>query len=329
LHDLQPYVCTYRDCPKPSALYRSRAAWVDHESSVHRQIWRCYEHPDKIYPSPENLRAHLQQQHGDRLTEPQMTAMISFSGVKLPDDRSTCPICLEDGPFPMGLENHLASHLERIASFALPRGGSGAEGEEGASNAPQQAGENSQNLDESLSELTFEDRGASNGAASDEGALALATKVSAILSASYKLMQEITTFVATYTESHHELLDSYSKLSSLRTILERLTWDAVTVENTVFPNVMQYHGVLDECVDIIDNLSGILEGYAQERGGALRWVVYGKPRVLKINIILEFHCRRLDLALNPPAGQDAEKANEDAGEGTPPEPEGAKSARFP
>ncbi|MCJ1367248.1 hypothetical protein MMC16_006380 [Acarospora aff. strigata] len=34
-HDLQPYLCVYRDCPTPDNIYESRHDWFNHELSVH------------------------------------------------------------------------------------------------------------------------------------------------------------------------------------------------------------------------------------------------------------------------------------------------------
>jgi len=36
--------------------------------------------------------------------------------------RTKCPICLIDGPFEKGLDNHLSFHLEAFAIFSIPRG---------------------------------------------------------------------------------------------------------------------------------------------------------------------------------------------------------------
>lgn len=166
LHDLQPYVCTYQDCPEPSQLYRSRRQWVHHESSRHRRLYRCYEHPELLYKSLDRLKLHLQRDHASSLTNEQMDSLVEFSGVSVSDERSHCPICFESAPFTKGLENHLAHHLERLAMFALPR-----PVQDGVSTADKpdshRVGEGSLDSGRSLGPPVFSDHGAPNSAASD------------------------------------------------------------------------------------------------------------------------------------------------------------------
>ncbi|KAH6651178.1 hypothetical protein F5144DRAFT_78951 [Chaetomium tenue] len=165
LYDLQPYVCTYQDCPESSQLYRSRRQWVDHESSRHRRLHRCYEHPEMLYKSPDQLKHHLQRDHAGRLTNEQMDSLVELSGVSVLDELSHCPICLESAPFAKGLENHLAHHLEQFAMFALPRSA-----EAGASTTDkpdsQRMGEGSRDSERSLGPPVFSDHGAPNSALS-------------------------------------------------------------------------------------------------------------------------------------------------------------------
>ncbi|KAH6853338.1 hypothetical protein B0I37DRAFT_4078 [Chaetomium sp. MPI-CAGE-AT-0009] len=167
LHDLQPYICTYQDCPEPSQLYRSRRQWVDHESSRHRRVYRCYEHPELLYKSPDRLKVHLQREHTKRLTDEQMDSLVELSGVSVSDERPHCPICFESAPFAKGLENHLAHHLERLAMFALPRPvGDGASTTDKPDS--QRMGEGSIDSGRSLDPPVFSDHGAPNSATSDQ-----------------------------------------------------------------------------------------------------------------------------------------------------------------
>lgn len=121
LHDLQPYVCTYQDCPLPNELYRTRNQWIKHEDSAHRQCWRCFEHTDHVYISESGLRSHLVADHAGTMTADQIDDLMGVYSSTLVDDREYCPICLLRRPFPNGMANHLANHLERAALFALPR----------------------------------------------------------------------------------------------------------------------------------------------------------------------------------------------------------------
>ncbi|KAF5966741.1 WD40 repeat-like protein [Fusarium bulbicola] len=125
LHDLRPYLCTYETCNSADDLYQSRKAWVDHEEAVHRPSWRCRDHPDALHATSATLQRHLLQKHGRSLSGEQLEDLANVSKLGRVDDRDACPICFEEQPFPKGLTNHLANHLERIALFALPRAISG------------------------------------------------------------------------------------------------------------------------------------------------------------------------------------------------------------
>ncbi|KAF4996931.1 hypothetical protein FDECE_12254 [Fusarium decemcellulare] len=120
LYDLQPYVCTYEECTRGGELYRSRKRWVEHEEMTHRCSWRCRDHPNVLYASLELFRNHLTTDHSASLQSDDIDEFARISAVSRADDRETCPICFEQQPFPKGLTNHLANHLERIALFSLP-----------------------------------------------------------------------------------------------------------------------------------------------------------------------------------------------------------------
>jgi hypothetical protein len=123
LQDLQPYVCTYPDCDSAEQLFRSRREWVAHEAS-HRKAWRCPEHPAAIYKSNTGLEDHLRREHSDSLPESQLPAIVKVGETTTVDVRVKCPICCASSDTE-GLDdfhNHIANHLERIATFALPIG---------------------------------------------------------------------------------------------------------------------------------------------------------------------------------------------------------------
>jgi O-acetyl-ADP-ribose deacetylase (regulator of RNase III) len=122
LQDLQPYICTYPDCESSEQLFRSRREWSDHESS-HRKAWRCPEHPNAVYRSRSGLEDHLRRKHSDSFPEAQLGTIINVGETSTVDTREKCPVCFvkvnTEGGF--SLQNHVANHLERLASFALPR----------------------------------------------------------------------------------------------------------------------------------------------------------------------------------------------------------------
>jgi hypothetical protein len=120
LQDLQPYVCTYEECELPDQLFRSRKEWIQHEAS-HRKAWRCPEHPDAVYTSRDGLRDHLRRNHGDSFPESHLDSIVKVGETSTVDTRPICPICHAPAHTEgMNFQNHLANHLERIATFALP-----------------------------------------------------------------------------------------------------------------------------------------------------------------------------------------------------------------
>lgn len=124
LRDLQPYMCTYEDCPDADALYASRSAWLAHEANVHRRVWRCFAHPEPLFTSQDSLENHLEAEHGAVLANSQIREITKLSHTSTVDQRSMCPFCQSSGPFERGLSNHMAFHMEQLACFAVPRSSS-------------------------------------------------------------------------------------------------------------------------------------------------------------------------------------------------------------
>ncbi|KAF1839078.1 hypothetical protein BDW02DRAFT_585440 [Decorospora gaudefroyi] len=132
LQDLQPYCCTYPDCDSSEQIFRSRREWAEHEAS-HRKVWRCPEHPSAVYNSQSRLEDHLRENHLDSFPASQLATIVKVGETATVDLRTKCPICYAPvdteglGEF----QNHIANHLERISTFALPSGID--DGDDGAS----------------------------------------------------------------------------------------------------------------------------------------------------------------------------------------------------
>ncbi|ERF72613.1 hypothetical protein EPUS_08749 [Endocarpon pusillum Z07020] len=122
LQDLQPYVCTYPDCRDGLQLYNTRHAWLEHERLVHRRVWQCFKHKTVVFRSKFDLRRHLESQHNDDVTEAQVQDLLDVSESSLADAREKCPICLIDRQFIEPLDEHMSSHLEKLATFSASRG---------------------------------------------------------------------------------------------------------------------------------------------------------------------------------------------------------------
>ena len=134
LQDLQPYICTYPDCDGAEQLFRSRREWVDHEAN-HRKVWRCPEHPTAVYNYESGLEKHLREKHSDSFPESQLATIVKVGEASTVDLRQKCPICFvsADAEDLGDFQSHIANHLERIATFALPNGMDG--DSDGASSA--------------------------------------------------------------------------------------------------------------------------------------------------------------------------------------------------
>ena len=116
--DLQPYVCTFPDCPKEDELYGSQREWFDHEVQLHRREWYC-DACLEPFPQKSLFQEHIRAKHSELVTEGNFEAVIGrceraiVSGIG-------CPLCGIDLTF-QTLEKHLGLHLQEIALFALPR----------------------------------------------------------------------------------------------------------------------------------------------------------------------------------------------------------------
>ncbi|KAF1850975.1 uncharacterized protein K460DRAFT_382512 [Cucurbitaria berberidis CBS 394.84] len=121
LQDLQPYICTYSECESPERLFRGRREWVEHEAS-HRKAWRCPEHPTAIYKTHTGLENHLRRKHIDSFPESEVSNIVKVGETATLDLRQECPICyVSADTADLGdFQSHIAQHLERIATFALP-----------------------------------------------------------------------------------------------------------------------------------------------------------------------------------------------------------------
>ncbi|CAN9273393.1 unnamed protein product [Alternaria alternata] len=149
LQDLQPYICTYQDCESSQQLFRSRREWAEHEAT-HRKLWRCPEHAAALYSSVSGLENHLRQDHNGSFPEDQIAVIAKIGETTAMDTRTKCPICYvpADTASLGDLQSHIANHLERFATFALPHGRE--DDAEGASSIASRGSSNSQSLPDSF-----------------------------------------------------------------------------------------------------------------------------------------------------------------------------------
>lgn len=94
---------------------------MEHEAS-HRKAWRCPEHPNAVYKTQAGLEGHFRSKHIDNFPESEIATIIKVSETTTMDMRQNCPVChvSADAQGLGDFQNHIANHLERIATFALP-----------------------------------------------------------------------------------------------------------------------------------------------------------------------------------------------------------------
>ncbi|KAF3133224.1 hypothetical protein TWF569_010668 [Orbilia oligospora] len=121
IHDLQPYICTYKDCTSGDNLYDDRGEWIQHESLIHRRVFHCAMHRSEIFLSRKDFEDHIQDGHLNPDNENPVALILQASqSTSIVPDRC-CPICLLSVEKLDALTKHIALHLERFSLFSLPR----------------------------------------------------------------------------------------------------------------------------------------------------------------------------------------------------------------
>jgi hypothetical protein len=135
--DLRPYICTFQECDLK--LFAERGDWFEHEMQHHRVQWHCHFCKRDDFRSLEKFNKHLHQ-HDVRISEEQLSALGEAS--KRPMENipaSDCPFCNEweselrqANPdiakneeivvTPTQFRQHVGSHMQQLALFAIPRG---------------------------------------------------------------------------------------------------------------------------------------------------------------------------------------------------------------
>lgn len=108
-----------------------------------------HRHPDAVYKSHAGLESHLRRKHLNSFPESQLPTIVKIGETTTVDKRSICPICYAPADIE-GLgdfHNHIANHLERIATFALPNGtGDDSNGASSVASRGRSASSDSRNL---------------------------------------------------------------------------------------------------------------------------------------------------------------------------------------
>ncbi|KAL6357015.1 hypothetical protein LRP88_10632 [Fusarium phalaenopsidis] len=126
LVDLQPYVCTFKDCT--SGLFTTQKEWLTHEITTHLQQWICTHCNNVEKPTFETMskiKEHLEVAHN--VVEGDLTEALKASQVPPKHfEASSCPLCNEWDPPVEESQNakqfyqHLGKHQQVLALEALP-----------------------------------------------------------------------------------------------------------------------------------------------------------------------------------------------------------------
>lgn len=102
-------------------LYDSREEWTRHEQWAHQQrIWRCSQHPHHEYVELADYEEHVRTCHAASTNQLLSSELLrSQESVSQVCDRP-CPFCQREFEQSIGLQQHVACHLESIALLALP-----------------------------------------------------------------------------------------------------------------------------------------------------------------------------------------------------------------
>ena len=120
--DLQPYVCTFEECPIGEETYESRHRWFNHEMQSHYRVWPCLGHCNEVFLIREELEQHVRAHIEQNIPPAQLKVFVDMAA-RYPDKVHTefeCPLCASKITGTTSLEKHLGRHLEGLALFALP-----------------------------------------------------------------------------------------------------------------------------------------------------------------------------------------------------------------
>ena len=116
--DLQPYSCTFENCPTSNKTYGSRHEWFDHEAQVHRMQWNCQDCRES-FTSKMGFLEHRKRHHPDASVNQQLPVLLEMCSQPADDKMlGKCTLCFNEN---QPLLKHMAHHMVSLALFALPR----------------------------------------------------------------------------------------------------------------------------------------------------------------------------------------------------------------
>ena len=121
MRDLEPYICTFGGCTRPSKTYGIMGDWIHHEINAHQiqKKWFCRPCGAE-FSSRIAFDNHMRKEHPGLVTGHQLDLFAEMCEQSSEDfrRRTKCPLCLQQHQNEKKLQTHLADHLEQIALFA-------------------------------------------------------------------------------------------------------------------------------------------------------------------------------------------------------------------
>lgn len=120
--DLEPYLCTFKDCARADKTFSMKYDWIRHELDSHRirKVWHCESCQDD-YTERDVFEKHLSATHKDIFGGMKSSAMstVSERSSERTPTIETCPLCRLEFEDRTTLQDHLANHLEQFALTSI------------------------------------------------------------------------------------------------------------------------------------------------------------------------------------------------------------------
>lgn len=130
--------------------------------------------------------------------------------------------------------------------------------------------------------------------------LSISTSAVALIGAVVKTSVTVTKFAQSVRDARQELSTTSRELNDLRTVLELLQHDYNDeTMSTQVPAVSSMAGriqsVLGNCNSIMGDLDQLMAKYDSKQ---VRWVLFGKDKVIALNAQMAAHTKTLQIALD-------------------------------
>lgn len=137
VEDLEPYMCTHKDCIGSAKTYGNRRSWWEHETQQHRikRAWICGPcGQNLVFDTPAALDTHIRNEHEIKLNPMQLQSIRDHcrEDIATENPSSICPLCQkaiecknqsDPKSFERAVRKHVSNHLEQLAYFvAVPAG---------------------------------------------------------------------------------------------------------------------------------------------------------------------------------------------------------------